>query len=76
MWTAAGPMCLGPAAEKGVACLLGPPGDGQKLDEALAWALSVQSCHVFGACLEYLTPEVCFCYCSDKAHRKYLLAAF
>lgn len=46
VWAAAGPICqsASPAAEKRVACLLGPRGDGQKLDEALAAMLGHCQC--------------------------------
>lgn len=31
---------------------------------------------VFRACLECLAPEICSCFCSDKAYQMYLLDAF
>lgn len=34
-------------SREGGSLSFGPAGDGQKLNEALAWALSMQSCHVF-----------------------------
>lgn len=31
---------------------------------------------VFRACLEYLAPEICSCFCSDKSYQMYFISSF
>lgn len=77
--TAARAACFSPTAEKVAAChFLALQELGRscmQLWQMYLAAVSTRLPCIFRACLEYLAPEICFGFCSEKAYQMCLLAA-